>query len=308
MATYNGEKYLKEQLDSILNQSYNNFELLIQDDCSTDSTVEILNSYKNKMNMKIFVNETNLGYIKNFEKITKKAEGDFIALCDQDDIWEEDKIELLLNNIGESSLIYSDSLLVNNSGNSLNIKFSHSLKNNFISTNNPLTFINDNCVSAHAMLFKKELLKYIFPFPKNVFFDAWIAANAASFNGIKYLDKCLVKYRQHDSNTLSKHNKKRRKNKTVTNKAQKKLLTIQSKIKVINTFLTMKTLSEENKKLLYALKSEYDKFEDTWFNSNLYSILLKNKDKLYQITTKNPKRLIFKESIGFKLYKALPIL
>ncbi|MDY0117583.1 MAG: glycosyltransferase family 2 protein [Sulfurimonadaceae bacterium] len=311
IATYNGEKYLQEQLNSILKQTYKNIEIIVQDDSSTDNTMKILNSYKDTNNITIYENEQNIGYIKNFESVLKKATGDFIALCDQDDIWDENKLELLINNIDNKSLIYSDSLLVDENGKSLNLKFSESLKNNFISTQNPLTFINDNCVSAHAMLFKKELLKYIFPFPPNVFFDAWIAANAASLNGIIYFDKCLVKYRQHATNTLSKRNKNHKNHKKQKNKiskAEKKLFIIKAKVKVIESFLKIQLLNDKDKKILEDLKNEYMKYDNFLFNKNLYSLLNKHKNSLYEISKKNKSRLILKDSIGYKIYKWFPFL
>ena len=158
IATYNGEKYLKEQLDSVCNQTYKNIEILIQDDASSDNTVKIIQAYQEKYNIQLFVNESNLGYIKNFESLIQKATGEYIAPCDQDDIWVKNKIELLINNIKTSSLIYSNSLLVDSHGESLGKTLQEKLKNNFINSKEPLNFLYDNSVSAHAMLFKKELL------------------------------------------------------------------------------------------------------------------------------------------------------
>lgn len=309
LATYNGEKYLKEQLDSIINQTHKNLELIVQDDCSSDKTIEILESYKDKIDITIYKNEQNLGYIKNFESVLKKANGNFIAMCDQDDIWEKDKIELLLKNIDDATLIYSDSLLVDKDAKSLDKKFSQSLKNNFVSTKNPLAFLNDNCVSAHAMLFKKELLEFIFPFPANIFFDAWIAANGASLNGIKFYDACLVHYRQHDTNTLSKHSKESKsKPQKKPNKAEKKLKKVQAKLSAIDSMLKLPLLRDEDKQLLKDLQTEYLKFNKSYFNFKLFNILFTHRDKLYEITKKNSFRLSLKESIGYKAYKVFPVL
>ncbi len=309
MATYNGEKYLTEQLDSLVNQTYKNIEVIIQDDCSSDNTVNILNSYKEKLNLTIFINENNLGYMKNFETVIKKANGEYIAICDQDDIWIDNKIEILVENIKNSTMIYSDSLLIDENAKSLKLKFSQSLKNNFISTKNPLAFLRDNCVSGHALLFKKELLKYIFPFNENVFFDAWIAANAAGLNGVKYIDECLVNYRQHTNNTLSKHNKKSNNstNKKLS-KAGKKLNNNNSKLVMINSFLNLKVLKKDEKDILNNLKNAYESFETSWFNIKLFNILYTHRSRLFAITRKNPTRVALKESIGYKLYKVAPFL
>ena len=108
MTTYNGEKYVTAQLYSVLNQSLKPDEVIICDDCSTDSTVSLINEFieKNKLiNFRLILNENNLGYIKNFRKAISLASGDIIFLCDQDAIWQEDKIktmaELMENNMSK---------------------------------------------------------------------------------------------------------------------------------------------------------------------------------------------------------------
>jgi len=113
LATYNGSKYLKEQLDSFYNQTYKNFEVIVVDDVSTDDTVKILEQYKRKYGLIYFVNSTNLGVTKNFEKAISMCSGEYIALADQDDIWLPKKLEILHKNIGDSSLIYSNACIIN---------------------------------------------------------------------------------------------------------------------------------------------------------------------------------------------------
>ncbi len=104
MATYNGEKYLKDQLDSIYNQTYKNIEVIVTDDCSIDKIVEILEQYARFHGLKYTVNEENLGFVK----VISLCGGEYIALADQDDIWEKNKIEILVNEIGSNLLIHSD--------------------------------------------------------------------------------------------------------------------------------------------------------------------------------------------------------
>lgn len=95
MATYNGKKYIREQLESIFNQTCLPDEIIIADDCSSDETLDIVNEFKTQKNIKInsYSNPQNLGYIRNFKTAISKAKGDYIFLCDQDDIWENNKIE-----------------------------------------------------------------------------------------------------------------------------------------------------------------------------------------------------------------------
>ena len=87
LATYNGEKYVAEQIDSILNQTYKNIHLIISDDCSTDNTRKILSQYENNERVEIHLQENNLGYIKNFEFLLKQVKNELYMLSDQDDFW-----------------------------------------------------------------------------------------------------------------------------------------------------------------------------------------------------------------------------
>lgn len=198
ICTYNGEKYLVEQLDSIVNQTYPNLEIVIVDDRSSDKTLSILESYSKKIsNFKVYKNEINLGYIKNFEKAIGLCSGNYIALADQDDIWSLDKIETQVNEIGDSVLIYHDSEFIDDKGISINKKMSDVI--NMYEGNNFKPFLFFNCLSGHQSLFKKELVKYCLPFPKEIFHDRWLAFTATNIGEIKYINKTLVKYRQHEN-------------------------------------------------------------------------------------------------------------
>jgi glycosyltransferase involved in cell wall biosynthesis len=309
MATYNGEKYLKDQLDSLVKQSVKPYEVILQDDCSIDKTVEIAKTYKNILNLNIIVNEVNLGFKKNFELVLSKATGDLIAPCDQDDIWLENKLEILMSQIGDYSLVYSNSLLVDSDGNSLNKRISDRLKNNFTDTDTPINFIYGNSVSAHSMLFKKELLKYIFPFPNLMYFDAWIAAVASSFEGVKYIDIDLVKYRQHSTNSLA--NKKFIKysiSEQIFQKTKKKLIQNKNTMDIIDELLAIKKLKDKDFYRLLELRSYLESFENNWFNFSLFIFYLKNRNDFYLITKKNRFITTIKKSIGYKLYKLAPFL
>ena len=116
MATYNGGNFLVEQLESIYSQTYKNFEVIVVDDASKDHTISILEEYKDKYNLKYFVNEKNLGVTKTFEKAILYCKGEYIVLSDQDDIWKKNKLEILLKKIGTSSLIYSNAEIIDENG------------------------------------------------------------------------------------------------------------------------------------------------------------------------------------------------
>lgn len=309
LATYNGEKYLYEQLKSIQEQTVQPFEVIIQDDCSTDNTIEVVCSFENKLPLKIFKNDKNLGFTKNFESAIQKSTGDYIALCDQDDIWEKEKIEKLLAKINNHTLVYSNSLLVDTYGKSLGKTLSQKLKNNFISSKSGVNFIFDNCVSAHAMMFKKELLKYLFPFDNVMYFDAYIAATASSLDGVIYTNECLVQYRQHDSNTLSQSKKQKL---SLLEKIKKKLQKKQSNnnqiLSIVRYGQTIKTLSDNDRKLLQKLEKYLLGFENRWFSIKMFLFLYQNRSNFFAITTKNLFWLCIKKSIGYRLYKVAPFL
>jgi len=117
MATYNGQDFLCQQIDSIIGQSYSNLEIIIQDDGSSDGTCNIVRRYALKdSRIQFFKNKENLGIVQNFYDLIDKATGEYIAISDQDDIWKPNKIEFLINHIGIHSLIYSDSQLIDQSG------------------------------------------------------------------------------------------------------------------------------------------------------------------------------------------------
>lgn len=309
LATYNGEKYLREQLDSIVAQTYQPYELIIQDDCSTDNTVAIIQEYLPHLPIQLEINPVNVGYIHNFELALSKAHGEFIALCDQDDIWESNKLELLLSHIGDSSLIYSNSLLIDSEGNSLKKTLAEKLNNHFISSHSPIAFVYDNCVSAHALMFRRSLLPQLFPFPNALYFDAWVAANAASANGVTYLDQILVRYRQHSTNTLAQTAKpKISLFKKIALKANKKLSEHQNSALMISDLLYISTLSSTEHDILERLKKGHLSFETSWFNFPLFFLLNQHKKNLFAITKRNPWGLAFKKAIGFKFYRFFPFL
>lgn len=304
MCTYNGEKYLREQLDSLIHQTLQPTEVILQDDGSSDHTIEIAHSYCDKLNLKIYRNETNLGFSKNFESAISKATGDLIALCDQDDIWEKNKLELLANALGKASLIYSDSLLVDSNNASLNLLFSNRLKRHFGPSNTALNFLFSNVVAGHAMLFQKELVEDIIPFPNEIYFDTWIAATAASKEGIVYLPIPLVRYRQHSSNTLA-NQKKQKKSllEKIQNMTHKRINDNQNFLIRMEAFRNISTLTQEEKNLLHQIHKYATDFKTTWFNWQFFIFLTKNREIFFKFFKKNKVRLSFKHSLGLKLFK-----
>lgn len=193
LATYNGQNYLKEQLESIYSQSYKNIEVVAVDDCSSDETLTILQEYAEKKGFRFYQNENNLGYVKNFERAISLCKGDYIALSDQDDIWLENKIEKLLENIGTNLLIHSDLSLIDTNGKMIVKNWKGDLKTHLCLED----FLFSNKVTGCSVLFHKELLSESLPFPDVAYHDWYLAVCAAKENKITYLNEALILYRQH---------------------------------------------------------------------------------------------------------------
>ena len=199
LGVYNGEKYIAEQIDSILRQTYMPLELIISDDASVDKTRQILKQYENNSFVNVYYQEKNIGITKNFSFVAEKAKGDLIAFSDHDDIWLENKIEKLVNAIDDSPLVYSDSVLMDENGNSLDKKLSDLKK--MYSGDDSRGYILSTCVWGHGMLITRKLLEKSLPMPDEIHHDIWIAFQAFLNGGIKYLDEVLTHYRQHTHST-----------------------------------------------------------------------------------------------------------
>ena len=210
MATYNGEKYLVEQLDSIINQTYHNWNLLIRDDNSTDKTLEIIQNYHKKdKRIKILKdNKGNLGIVRNFEELLKSSESEFIMFSDQDDIWVENKLDMYLKMIekikNKGFMIHSDAILFDK--NKSNI-----LKDTFISKkaiNKGLENVFFNYfVQGATILISKEIKNFILPFPKEVYLhDRYIHLISELFFERIFVNEALIYYRQHGDNQIGAKN------------------------------------------------------------------------------------------------------
>jgi glycosyltransferase involved in cell wall biosynthesis len=260
MATYNGEKYIEKQLESIFRQTYPELELIVVDDRSQDNTVVILNQFAQEhKNMKVFVNDTNLGYIKNFEKGCFISKGAFIALCDQDDYWNEDKIKLMVEAIGEYPMIYSDSFLCKEDLNNTGIRISDNAK--LLPIHSCLQQAVFCRIYGHATLITRSLFERAYPFLEVIPHDWWLSYVASFSGGIRYLNIPLVYYRQHSSNLYGAVGTKRKNKKEHNKILERKRLEIANIRTRINTFFEFCPAHlEKEKKILKALAKSYSSF------------------------------------------------
>jgi len=204
ITTYNGEKHLNAQLDSILIQLNFDDEIIISDDGSTDSTLEIIKSYNDKR-IKVF-NHTKDNTFSNytFNKITKNienalmyAKGDFVFLADQDDVWKEDKVERCLKGIKNNLLLFHDCEVIDyNQEVIIQSYFVHNHSHNGLFYN----LINSSYLGC-CMVFRKELLNKALPFPKEpIPHDLWLGFIAESEKSVVKYNEKLIYYRRHSGN------------------------------------------------------------------------------------------------------------
>ena len=200
MATYNGEMYLREQVDSILGQLCNEDELIVSDDGSTDSTIEILKSY-NDLRIKIFHNSHNHGVNGNFENALIQAKGDYIFLSDQDDVWHKDKVKVCISALEKYDCIVHDCEITDSE---LNI-ISNSLLKELGAKSGVINNIKKNGFTGCCMAFKNNVLNSVIPFPKsNKFFhDQWIGLKASMKFKTAFINQKLIYFRRHSSNSSS---------------------------------------------------------------------------------------------------------
>ncbi len=203
LTTYNGEKYIQEQVISILNQLNEDDEIIISDDSSQDKTISVLESINDKR-IRILKDNTFKSPIYNLENALKEAKGDFIFIADQDDVWLPNKIKETLTCLTHDNVVMSDAILCD--GN-LNVK-SKSLDS---WRKYKSGFIRNLYMSRYlgcCMAFHKDLLKTILPFPRKLqAHDVWIGLLAELKGNLTYIPIPLIKYRRHDNNFSSASNK-----------------------------------------------------------------------------------------------------
>lgn len=221
MATYNGAKYLREQIDSILSQTISDFELIICDDCSNDETWNILVDYASRDNrIKIYRNNENLGFKRNFEVAINKCKGDCIALSDQDDIWLPSHLEILYNLIGDKVIACGNALMINSEGESIGITLQEMESFNYVADDNlqmasSIIFFR-NPFQGASMMIRRSFLNYALPIPETIkYHDSWFSNLSFFCGGIAYTTQIVNNYRMHGNNVTGMRIKPRSKVRTL---------------------------------------------------------------------------------------------
>ncbi len=214
MAVYNGEKYIGEQIDSILSQTYKNWFLVIRDDRSTDETVDIIGHYIKQHPQKIKLisgNGNHIGSSMSFSRLLEHSEAACIMLCDQDDVWLPDKINLSLQKLRELEerygnqwplLVFTDLVVVDSGLNVIHDSFW-----DYQRINPARTAVNqliiENVVTGCTMMINAGLRRIVRAIhPNAIMHDQWIALVCSVFGAMDYVKTPTVLYRQHGVNQL----------------------------------------------------------------------------------------------------------
>jgi glycosyltransferase involved in cell wall biosynthesis len=266
MCTYNGTRFLTEQWESIKQQTYSRLEIIITDDCSIDDTWTLLEKIsKEDGRVRIFQNAINKGFNENFSAACKMATGDFIAIADQDDIWAENKIELLLQKLLQNKncvLSYCTSAQFTDGQ-------AHKSKGTaYYLDNDVYPFFLRNYISGHAMLFRRELLVLALPFPKQTYYDWWLAVVACCNGGLCNVPDTLIYHRRHAYNA------------TTINKAEERFYTqILKNLPVLLTAPGLKVAHIATGNKLIAL---YKQLQENKKQFPLFVFLLKNASRFFR--------------------------
>ncbi|WP_374948750.1 glycosyltransferase [Mucilaginibacter sp.] len=271
LCTYNGARHLNEQIQSILDQTYNNIELVIVDDCSSDDSLAIIQKFAMAdERIKYFVNTENLGYNKNFEKALGLVTGDFIAISDQDDIWESEKINQLMNAIGDNWLIFSNSVRVLDDGNLTGGK----LLNDFRFGNWDFkSILLENYVTGHTCLMSRLLLPHILPFPQIGYYDWWMGFVGLYHHKLTYLDRELTQYRIHERSVTQTLIRK--------NAQIFKQVDFNNTLIMLSHFANYRPLATADKQLIIHLRKALEKKITTSANPSLIILICKHYQSLF---------------------------
>jgi glycosyltransferase involved in cell wall biosynthesis len=191
IATFNGEKYIRQQLESILHQLADTDEIIISDDSSIDNTIEVIEGL-NDPRIKILKNQ-------NFENALKHSSGDIIFLSDQDDVWVENKVDVMMQHLNSYDLIVCDCYITN-----ADLKV---IEESMFKINRSGTGLLRNTVKnaylGCCMAFNRKVLMKSLPFPKDIpMHDIWLGMVANAFYKVSFLPRKLVYYRRHDANSV----------------------------------------------------------------------------------------------------------
>ena len=293
VATCNGEKYVKEQIDSILNQTYENIRVIVSDDRSDDSTPKILKEIA-KSDKRVILNlqKERLGVINNFEFLLKQVKSNFYMFSDQDDFWLPNKVEKMMEKQKKENadLVFGDLEVVNE-----NLETMYPSYGDYMLLNRKIKkCINSyeynylyNCVTGCTILGKTSMLDKILPLPntsKYVLHDHWIGIITGIYGKVAYVEETYIKYRQHGNNQVGTDKISHK----FTKFSDVRELFLKIKIEIFQTFVDNndrfpKEIQEKNAKALKYFKMLENKKYFNFKNWNIFYDLYKNETFKYYI-------------------------
>lgn len=212
LSTYNGENYLHNQIESIINQDFKNWNLFIRDDGSTDRTLEIIKYYCSSYNnIYLLEDGSNKGAALSFMHLLNNVESDYYMFCDQDDIWFNNKVDTVFKILKETDtgkqkpiLVFSDAQVVDQNLNVVNNSFwKYNRLNPYLLLSQPDYISIFNCAPGCTMIFNNALKEYLFDYDNDILMHDWFIMIKALQNGIvKFSDNSLMMYRQHQNNVI----------------------------------------------------------------------------------------------------------
>lgn len=213
LATYNGEKFIEEQLQSILNQTIIPDEIIISDAGSTDKTVKICKSlleHHDNVSAKFILHDSIVPVTRNFECALEESTADYIFFCDQDDVWKREKIEVVIKKlISENAIMaFTDAYVVDESlqGNTSLWDVLNYRNNGTVYLKNDSSFINrlikSNVVAGMCLCIDASLKEQVLPFSENSLHDAWIAFVSILYGNVIAIKEQMTYYRQHSNNEV----------------------------------------------------------------------------------------------------------
>lgn len=218
LAAYNGERFIAEQLRSILAQSVPVDEIIVADDGSRDATLEVVHAELTDFTGRVMVLEPqakSLGVAQNFARALAACTGEFIALCDQDDVWHVDKIARLLDGLGDGLLVFSDARLVDDAGAPFDesptlfdgLGLTDWERARIAQGDAWAVLLRRNVVTGATALLRRELLELAGVFPNSWVHDEWLAVVAAACGGVRLVAEPTIDYRQHSANQIGMRTK-----------------------------------------------------------------------------------------------------
>lgn len=277
LATYNGENYIGEQLDSILAQTVPVKEIVISDDGSQDGTLRIIRRYMEHHARVVLLEPAgHIGLNKNFQRAVQGCSGSLVAFSDQDNIWPKNRLETMLPHLRNNILVYSDSHMIFSNGEPYQ-RLSQTKKYRFTKGKSPKEFYYYNSVFGHNMMFRRELLKEILPFPESgVNYDGWIAFVASCLGEIEYVNQPLAYYRLHPENITHRPRGTSSSKRPKDPKWMRKRSYNHQLVERLKVFAAAPQLVENEKQFLKAFIEELEALDTAYFRPRLAWMILRH--------------------------------